>query len=130
MRSRVGMKGRLLLCTAASALASAAGIYFAVRWGTSSDGGRGGAVAVAITFGAMLMYSGLPGELIEARDEDGLPAFDHLGEKRFAHLRTALALLLDRQRLEARYLTVSGVTGALMWGFGDVIAAWLGAAAG
>lgn len=130
MRIRVGLRGRLLLCMAASVLASAAGIFFAVRWGTASDGGRGGAVAVAITFGAMFMYSGLPGELIEARDEDGQLAFDHLGEKRIAHLRTALAVLLDRQRLEALYLTVSGVSGAFVLGFGDVVAAWFGAAAG
>lgn len=76
------------------------------------------------------MYWPLPGEYIEAPDESGRPAFDRLVEERAQHLRNALALILDRQRMEAIFLTVSGVTGALVWGFGDLIAAWLGAAAG
>ena len=130
MRIPVGLRGRLLLCMAASVLASTAGVFFAVRWGAASDGGRGGAVAVAITFWAMFMSWPLPGEYVEAPDGSGRPTFDHLGEERITYLRNAVALMLDRQRLEALYLSISGVSGALVWGFGDVAAAWLGAAAG
>ena len=43
-------KGRLLLVMVASIALSLAGIAYAVFWGVAADGGRGGALAVALTF--------------------------------------------------------------------------------
>jgi hypothetical protein len=38
--------------------------------------------------------------------------------------------MIDSQRLEKIYLTWSSTIGTLTWGFGDVVARWLGASAG
>lgn len=42
-------------------------------------------------------------------------------------LRAARAAMIDSQRLEKKYLTVSSVAGTLVWGFSDRIALCLGA---
>jgi hypothetical protein len=121
---------RLTIWMAASLLASASGVAAAVAFGTACDGGRGGAVAVAIAFGALFTSRPVPEDLIEALDAEGRSAFDARDtEDRIGRLRSALAVMLDRQRLEAVFLTVASVSGTLVWGFGDVIAGWLGAAA-
>lgn len=108
--------------------ASALGIIHAVAWGTACDGGRGGALAVAIAFGALFTARPLLNDYIEMPDARGTPQFDNLpADQRIAALRSALAVMIDRQKHETIYLSIASVSGTLVWGFGDVIAGWLGA---
>lgn len=109
-------------------VASMLGILYAIFIGTAADGGRGGAVAVAIAFGALFTSTPTVNELLEARDETGKPKFDDLTpEKQAPRLRTALADMLDGQRTQNRFLVWTSVIGTLVWAFGDVVAAIFGA---
>ena len=45
-------------------------------------------------------------------------------------MRNAVAAMLDWNRKEKLYLTVSSVVGTLAWGFGDSVAKCLGASNG
>lgn len=84
-------KTLLWLCMIASLLACLAGLAYAVLLGNACDGGRGGAVAVAIAFGALFTGRPLPDTYIEARDEGGKAKFDKLSvEKRITRLRSAI----------------------------------------
>jgi hypothetical protein len=112
----------------ASLVASFAGILYAVQCGVAADGGRGGAVAVAISFAAYFTARPTPTEMIEARNDAGEVGFDNLDiDARSKRLRSAISVMLDRQTNEAVYLTISSVSGTLIWGFGDVIAKFFGA---
>lgn len=122
-------KTRLQLWMLASFAASALGIAGAVALDMECHGGRGGAVAVAIAFGALFTARPIPEDLIEALDDKGRATFDTRNvDDRIGRLRSAIAVMLDRQRLEARYVAIASISGTLVWGFGDWIARWLGAA--
>lgn len=120
---------RKLVITMMAAIAmSIGGIAYAVLWGVAADGGRGGAVAVALTFFILFMGRGtaeaaLEAVLPKAADPAEEAALD------LPRIRNAVAAMLDRSRKEKIYLTVSSVVGTLAWGFGDIIALWLGAPA-
>jgi hypothetical protein len=104
------------------------GVAYAVHLGVASDGGRGGAVAVALAFAALFTSAPAVQELIEAPDNSSNPAFDALPPARqIARLRTAIAEIQDRQLRENRFLVFTSVMGTLVWAFGDVFASWLGA---
>lgn len=104
------------------------GIAYAVLLGVASDGGRGGAIAVALAFAALFTSTPAVQELIEAPDNLGNPAFDELPPaKQIARLRTAIAEIQDRQLRENRFLVFTSVVGTLVWAFGDVFASWIGA---
>ncbi|TGD64481.1 hypothetical protein EYC08_09365 [Tabrizicola sp. WMC-M-20] len=104
------------------------GVAYAVFLGVASNGGRGGAVAVALAFAALFTSAPAVQELIEAPDNSGNPAFDALPPaKQIARLRTAIAEIQDRQLRENRFLVFTSVLGTLVWAFGDVLAPWLGA---
>lgn len=45
----------LILVMAGSIALSVGGIVYAIRWGTAADGGRGGAIAVAVTFAMLFL---------------------------------------------------------------------------
>ncbi len=110
--------------------ASIAGILYAVFLGTQCDGGRGGALAVAFAFGALFTARPTLESYLEAPDENGRPQFNALAaDQRLALLRSALAVLVDRQKLEAFYLMLASVSGTIVWGFGDWISSWFGAPA-
>ncbi|WP_101339542.1 hypothetical protein [Cereibacter azotoformans] len=112
----------------AGAGACGLGVAHAVFLGVASDGGRGGAVAVALAFAALFTSTPAVQELIEAPDNTGHPAFDTLPPARqIALLRTALAEMQDRQARENHFLVFTSVLGTLVWAFGDVLASWLGA---
>lgn len=116
--------GKLRLTMIAAILLSVAGIVYAVRWGTAVDGGRGGAVAVALTFFMLFMGRGTAEDALDAEFPERTPPPPDLLLKR---VRNAVASMLDWSRKEKTYLTVSSVTGTLVWGFGDWLARWLGA---
>lgn len=109
-------------------VACASGILYAVLFCEAADGGRGGAVAVALAFAALFSSSPAIPELIEAPDHSGKPAFETLPiDKQIARLRIAVPEMQDRQRDENRFLVLTSVVGTLVWVFGDVAAYWLGA---
>lgn len=111
------------------ALSCAAGLAYAVFWGTAGDGGRGGAVAVALAFAALFTSSPAVEKLIEAPDDAGEPGFDGLPpDEQISRLRSAIAVIKDGQRRENGFLVFTSVLGTLVWAFGDVLAACLGAA--
>ena len=118
--------GKLVITMIAAIAMSIGGIAYAVLWGVAADGGRGGAVAVALTFFILFMGRGtaeaaLEAELPKAADPAEETALD------LARIRNAVAAMLDWSHKEKIYLTVSSVVGTLAWGFGDIIALWLGA---
>lgn len=101
---------------------SGGGIVLAAFLGHPSEGGRGGALAVAVTF-AMLFLGRSTAERIM---EDN--PFKHGGEdaaKQIGHLSKALSALVGWQRKEKPYLAWASVISTLAWGFGDLPAAWL-----
>jgi hypothetical protein len=118
---------KLVLTMVAAILFSLGGVVFAVRWGSVADGGRGGAIAVALTFLMLFLGRGTAEAALEAKlpepTEDGKKALLEV-----AKVRNAVAAMLDWSGSEKLYLTISSVVGTLFWGFGDVAARWLGAA--
>ena len=95
------------------------------------DGGRGGALAVALTFAMLFLGRGTPEAALETPIPPGRSGVDPVAnlELEVARVRNALASLLDWQRQEKLYLTISSVVGTVAWGFGDVLARICGAAA-
>lgn len=117
-RLRWVVAGTILLC--------AAGVVYAVRWGTAADGGRGGALAVALTFAVLFAGRGTSEAALEVEmPKQNAPAVDL--EFELARVRNAVASLLDWQRQEKNYLVFCSVLATLVWGFGDVLAKALGA---
>ncbi|MDE8652827.1 hypothetical protein [Novosphingobium album (ex Liu et al. 2023)] len=118
---------KLGMAMAAAIILSVAGIAYAIWFGVAADGGRGGAIAVGLTFFILFMGRGTAETALEASLP---PAGDPLAdlEQDLARVRGAVAAMLDWSRKEKVYLTVSSVVGTLAWGFGDVVAKWLGAA--
>ena len=118
---------KLLTTMIAAIVLSLGGIAYAVLWGVATDGGRGGAIAVALTFFMLFMGRGTAEAALEAKlPSSGNPAEDAALE--LARVRNAVAAMLDWNRKEKLYLTVSSVVGTLAWGFGDSVAKCLGAA--
>lgn len=126
---RPSQKTLLRVVLGVSVVACTAGIVYAVWYGRAADGGRGGAVAVAISFAALFASRNTPRDVLEMTDpaKHGSAAPAELAEG-MRRLRTAMATLIDSQATEKVYLTASSVGGTLVWGFGDLIAAALGAA--
>lgn len=127
--TRLTQERKLQGVLALGLLASVGGIAYAVTCGTAIDGQRGGAIAVALSFLALFAARNTPLDTLELKDGSGALVLESgTAEARINVLRTAIAAMLDSQRLEKRYLTLSSVTGTLVWGFGDLVAGALGAA--
>lgn len=117
------------------------GVLFAVWFGTASDGGRGGAVGVALSLA--ILFSGPPpdtslnpGENTPAtRLRDPLKQkpgelearVDQL-EEDVVTLRNTGAAGRDWDKSEKLWLAAASAAGTLFWGFGDLAAHVLGAA--
>ena len=128
MAKRPSQQRILQLVLLASTAFSFGGIAYAVWFGTAADGGRGGAVAVSISFAALFAARSTPEDVVELTTKGGDRVLDKGKlEERIGILKTAIATMIDSQRLEKIYLTWSSTIGTLAWGFGDRIAAWLGA---
>ena len=131
MFARPSQERILQLVLAASAVFSLGGVAYAIWFGQAADGARGGAIAVAISFAALFAARSTPEDVIELQDASGRRVVEAgTAEERIGILQTALATMIDSQRLEKIYLTWSSTIGTLTWGFGDVVARWLGASAG
>ncbi len=116
---KLRQKTLLRLVAVASVVAALAGIAYAVLAGSATDGQRGGAIAVALSLGALFAARDIPERVLGARAETV--------EERLARAESTLGVMLDSQRLEKVYLAATSVAGSLIWGFGDLLALWLGA---
>jgi hypothetical protein len=118
----VGTRG-LTIVTGIAVVMSIGGIVYAAVHGPLTDGGLGGALAVALTFLVFFADRGTAAAALQARlpgpFQGGSEAAD------LARLRNAIASMLDWQRKERFHLMVSSVLGTLAWAFGDKLAAWL-----
>lgn len=120
---------RLLLVLAASIVASGLGILYAVCWGTAADGGRGGAIAVMISFATLFAEHGIPASALEEKDRQGRFILrDGTPEAKIRVLANSFAAYLDAARIDRGILVLASLIGTLTWGFGDIAAAYLGAA--
>lgn len=114
--------GKLFAATVVSIALSIGGIVYAVARSIPADGGRGGALAVALTFFMLFMSRGTAEDALAGPLPQGIP------DGEIIRIRNALASMLDWQSNEKIYLTISSVCGTIAWGFGDVIAKWFCAA--
>lgn len=131
MAARPSQERILKLVLATSVAFSFGGVAYAVCFGQAADGARGGAIAVAVSFAALFAARSTPEDVVELRDAGGRRVVDAgTTQERIGILQTALATMIDSQRLEKIYLTWSSTIGTLTWGFGDVVARWLGAPGG
>ena len=126
-RRKTGHRLLFLGVLVLSLTACAGGIAYAVCCGTAADGQRGGAIGVALSFMALFVARPVPAAVLE--QEDMRSENPNQQVKRINLLRTALSAMLDIQRQEMGYLTASSVISTLIWGFGDLVAAALGASA-
>ena len=118
--------GKLRAAMLAAIALSVGGVVFAVLFGCASDGGRGGAIAVALTFFMLFMGRSTAEHALEAPlPKTGDNSLDANAE--LARIRGAVAAMLDWSNKEKFYLTISSVVGTLAWGFGDVVAKAFGA---
>lgn len=131
--------------TATAVSVSGFGIFYAVTWGTVADGGRGGAIGCALTFFTFFVgrptperalqmrmsARGSPDVLQEEAPSDLPSALGQLQglKSEIARLRAAVAVMLDIAAKEKLYLAAASVVSTCAWGFGDIAAKHLGAAA-
>ena len=128
--------GRLWLVMCLCVVLSVGGVMYAVVFGDACDGGRGGALAVALTFAMLFLDRRTPTAYLEmalpaavdAPTNDPLKSY--LGELKTAanQTRNAVAAVLDWAARQRWPLAISSVVGTVFWGFGDVFAGWFGAA--
>lgn len=109
-----------------------------------ADGGRGGAIAVALAFATIFMgrgYGSVPIEALLRRlsrrartlpGQEGLKGTDARLEELNSDVQAIARSLRASQSISIRntteqnaYLAASSVIGTLVWGFGDWAAEWL-----
>ncbi len=96
-------------------VACIAGVAVAVLWThDSADAGRGGAVAVALSF--FILFQNHDSARTSYNDEKSDLA------TRSHNALGALLDISDKQRLP---LTLTSVLGTLVWGFADILARWI-----
>jgi hypothetical protein len=116
---------RYRLLVLVSSVVSLAGVLLAVYWKSPPDGGRGGAVATAISFLALYLrpdYGLLFYQARKASATSKLPADEQFHAKVNA-MEAALAMNSEGQTSQNRALAAAAVIGTLFWGFGDTFAA-------
>jgi hypothetical protein len=110
------------MTTIVSFLLSGGGIFLAAALGHPSEGGRGGALAVALTFAMLFLGRGTAQRLL---DDNDFKSESDDPDKKITHLRNALRALVGWQQKEKPYLFWASVVGTLAWGFGDLAASAL-----
>ena len=118
---------------------SVGGVLYAIFFGVAADGGRGGALAVALTFAMLFLDRRTPKDYLEMElppdpAAEKIPTQDgmlkaYLAEFATGHKQTrnAFAAMLDWEDRQKWPLAISSVTGTLFWGFGEIIASYFGA---
>ena len=96
-----------------------AGLAIAV-WGTGNadDAGRGGAVAVALSFWILFQNHGSAERAYN--DAAAVP-------EQQTRTHNALGALINASEAQKWPLSMTSVMGTLVWGFADIPARWLGA---
>ena len=131
--------GRLWLVLICCIAFSVGGVIYAVFLGVAADGGRGGALAVAITFAMLFLDRRTSKDYLEMplpadTAEKDIPTDDKALKAHLAGLatnqnqtRNAFAAMLDWGNRQKWPLAISSVIGTVFWGFGDIIAGCFGA---
>jgi hypothetical protein len=117
--------GWLKVTTTAAIALSFGGILVTAFIGRPGDGGRGGALAVALTFAMLFLGRGTAERILKGQDAPKPPADPKGQAAELVHLRNVFEALFGWQRKEKRYLVVASVVSTLAWGFGDIAAALL-----
>jgi len=112
---------KLLFVTLAAVGLSVGGVAWAVFWNAPADGGRGGALAVALAFYMLFAGRGTAAAAPEADLPAPASPLEEV-EQELAKVRASLGALIDWSGKEKVYLTISSVVGTLFWGFGDLLA--------
>lgn len=103
------------------------------------DGGRGGALAVAVSFAVLFLSRGYGSHVYRALTAEAAIVKEHIDKLRKAEstnssidANTKIDALLSKARVDSNvqeiqntYLTWSSVIGTTAWGFGDVLAGYL-----
>lgn len=131
--------GRLWLVMWLCIAVSVGGVLYAVFLGVADDGGRGGALAVAVTFAMLFLDRRTSKDYLEMQlppdpAAKNIPTQDealkaHLADMATNQIQTrnAFAAMLDWGDCQKWPLAFSSVIGTVFWGFGDLIAGFLGA---
>lgn len=101
---------------------SGGGIVLAALLGHPNEGGRGGALAVALTFAILFLGRSTAERIME---NNPFKNGNDDAEKKIGHLSKALSALVGWQRKEKVYLAWASVVSTLAWGFGDLPAGWI-----
>jgi hypothetical protein len=115
---------------------SAAGVGYAICTKNKDDGGRGGALAVALAFAVLFVSRGYGTRVYEILTVEGpeilkrleeSPAAVAEPEKTAAEIKINALLAKERadaddQRIQNIFLACTSVIGTLAWGFGDLVA--------
>lgn len=112
---------------------SSAGVVWAARYPDTSNGGRGGAIAVIVAFAVLFLRRDYGKKSYDTILEDVPEQVDGLDyekaiqalHERVLAVDRRVALDADGQRLQNKALTWASVIGTIFWGFGDLFAAWL-----
>ncbi len=131
--------GRLWLVMWLCIASSVGGVFYAIFLGVAADGGRGGALAVAITFAMLFLDRRTSKDYLEMQlppdpAAKNIPTNDTALKAHLAGLatnqnqtRNAFAAMVDWGNRQKWPLAISSVIGTVFWGFGDVIAGFFGA---
>ena len=139
----MSQNARYGLVVSVSIVLSAGGILLAAH-GDPSDGGRGGALAVALAFFVLFIrrnygarvyealtveLPSLKGQIAKLRAGGDPSAANSEGVDALKRQVTAIVARLETeakgQRGQNIVLAAASIIGTLAWGFGDVIAKWL-----
>jgi hypothetical protein len=140
----MSQRSRYGLVVLASILLSVGGILTGAFVTRPADGGRGGAIAVALAFFVLFVrrdygarvYAALTKEIPAIKEEVSLlrqskpaPAASAPDIGQVKRQVTAIVSRLDTeadgQKIQNRALAWASCIGTIAWGFGDVLASWL-----
>lgn len=145
LKTHVSQQGLYRLVVLVSIVLSVGGIVIAACLTEPSDGGRGGAIAVAVAFFVLFVrrpygarvYQALTKDLPklreeiknlrEGKDRASTSVPDKLDDlkRQVTSIVSRLDVEADGQRNQNIALAWASCIGTLAWGFGDMIAKWL-----
>jgi hypothetical protein len=121
-----------------SIMLSLAGVLIAVFWVDATHGGRGGALAVALSLLALFATRDTSSRIYKALTERALRVRGNLEElrggtapvrlspdERLDAFETKLRLDAEGSKTQNIFLAMATAFGTVFWGFGDLLALWL-----